>query len=155
MNLFLLVPVAVLFFSACKNQPAFEKEKQTILSMLQMERKAHFERNVDLFVSEFADSMISVNKGKVSKLSVEQNKKRIEPYFSSVKFIKWDNMAEPVIKFSDDGSMAYAIIQKEVILTYPDSTGKAFFDTSYYAWSSIYRKQKGEWKIECNISTNK
>jgi len=120
-----------------------------------MERKAHFDRNVDLFVSEFADSMLSVSKGKVTKLSVEQNKKRIEPYFGSVKFIKWDDMAEPVIKFSDDCSLAYAIVQKEVILTYPDSTDKAFFDTTHYAWSSIYHKQNGEWKVECNITTNK
>jgi hypothetical protein len=155
MNLFLLAPVAALFFSACKNQPAFEKEKQAILSMLETERKAHFDRKVDLFVSEFADSMISVNKGNVTKLSVGQNKKRIEPYFSSVTFIKWDDVAEPVIKFSDDGSLAYAIVQKEVIVTYPDSAGKPFYDTAHYAWSSIYRKQKGEWKIECNISTNK
>ena len=149
--LFLLLPILL----ACNTKPDIEKERQTILSMLQTERKAHFERNVDLFVSEFADSMVSVNKGKVSKLSIGQNKKRIEPYFNTVKFIKWDDMAEPEINFSDDGSLAYAIVQKEVIVSYPDSTGKAFIDTTYYAWSSIYRKQKDNWKIECNISTNK
>lgn len=149
--LFLVLPVLI----ACSSKPDIEKERQTILSMLQTERKAHFEKNVDLFVSEFVDSMISINKGKVSKLSIEQNKKRIEPYFGSVKFIKWDDVAEPVIKFSDDGSLAYAIVQKEVIVSYPDSTGKPFVDTTYYAWSSIYRKQKDSWKIECNISTNK
>lgn len=158
MNRFLIISVVALclsFFSACKNQPDLKKEKKLITAMLEMERKAHFDRNVDLFVSEFADSMISVNKGKVVKLSVEQNKNRIQPYFSSVTFIKWDDVAEPIIRFSDDCTLAYAIIQKEVILTYPDSTGKVLFDTAHYAWSSIYRKQKGEWKVECNISTNK
>ena len=70
-------------------------------------------------------------------------------------FIKWDDVAEPVIQFSDDGTLAYAIIQKLVILSYPDSSGKKFIDTTNYAWASIYRKQKGEWKVECNISTNK
>jgi hypothetical protein len=147
---------SVLFFVSCSSKKInLGDEEQTLRKLLQQERKAHFEKNVDLFVSEFADSMITVNKGKVTKHSIEQNKKRIEPYFTSVKFIKWDDVAEPVIKFSDDGSMAYAIVQKEVILTYPDSTGKAFFDTTHYAWTSIYHKQKGEWKIECNISTNK
>ena len=149
-----LIIILVLFVS-CITKPGLEKEKQTILSMLQTERKAHFDRNVELFVSEFADSMISVNKGIVSIPTKEQHKERIGKYFGAVQFIKWDDTAEPIIRFSGDGSLAYAIIQKDVILTYPDSTGKAYYDTTHYAWSSIYRKYHGEWKIECNISTNK
>lgn len=148
-----LILLSVIAFS-CNNKIDLAVEEKAIRNLLQQERKAHFEKNVDLFVSEFADSMVSVNKGKVTKLSVEQNKKRIEPYFSSVEFIKWDDVAEPVIQFSDDGTLAYAIIQKQVILSYPDSSGKKFIDTTNYAWASIYRKQKGVWKVECNISTD-
>lgn len=152
-----LVPAffALLLLVSCSLKKVnLSKEEKAIRNLLQQERKAHFEKNVDLFVSEFADSMVSVNKGKVTKLSVEQNKKRIEPYFSSVEFIKWDDVEEPIIQFSDDGTLAYAIIQKQVILSYPDSSGKKFIDTTNYAWASIYRKQKGEWKVECNISTD-
>jgi hypothetical protein len=140
---------------ACNARTDIEKQRQVILAMLQTERKAHFDRNVDLFVSEFAEGMISVNKGIVSTLTKEKHKERIGKYFNSVKFIKWDDVAEPVIRFSADGSLAYAIVQKQVILNYPDSAGKAFYDTTFYAWTSIYRKQKGEWKVECNTSTNK
>lgn len=149
--LFLLLPV----FIACNSKPDIGKEKKTILLMLQTERKAHFERNVDLFMSEFADGMIQVNKGKVTTTTKELNKERIGKYFGSVQFIKWDDTAKPIIRFSDDGSLAYAIVQKDVIVTYPDTTGKAFNDTTHYAWSSIYRKRNGEWKVECNISTDK
>lgn len=144
-----------IFFSCKHAGKKNNAEEKAIKALLQLERKAHFERNVDLFVSEFSDSMIGVNKGKVSVLSLEQNKQRIRPYFESVRFIKWDDVAEPVIRFSDDGTMAYAVIQKQVIVSYPDSTGKSFIDTTDYAWVSIYRKQKGEWKVEANISTNK
>ena len=150
---YIILFLPVLF--GCNSKTDHEKERQTILSMLQTERKAHFDRNVDLFISEFADSMISVNKGVVSSPTKAQHKERIGKYFGSVQFIKWDDSTEPIIRFSDDGSLAYAIVQKDVILTYPDSTGKAFYDTTYYAWSSIYRKYKDEWKVECNISTNK
>lgn len=145
----------LLLLVACNSKVNIEKEKKAILAMLQKERKAHFDRNVELFTSEFADGMISVNKGKVSIDSKEEHKKRISNYFGSVQFIKWDDTAEPIIRFSNDGSLAYAILQKDVIVTYPDSTGKAFNDTTHYAWSSIYRKQNSKWKIECNISTNK
>jgi hypothetical protein len=51
--------------------------------------------------------------------------------------------------------MAYAIVQKQVILSYPDSLGATITDTADYAWISIYRKYNGRWKIETNASTNK
>ena len=145
----------LLFLVACNSKPDIEKEKKTILTMLRTERKAHFDRDVDLFMSEFAEGMIQVNKGVVTTATKELNKNRISNYFGSVQFIKWDDTADPVIRFSADGSLAYAIVQKEVIVTYPDSTGNSFYDTTHYAWSSIYRKHNGEWKVECNISTNK
>jgi hypothetical protein len=146
---------ATLFALSCHQKPDLATEEKAIRSILATERKAHFDRNVDLFISEFADSMLSVNKGKVTIATPGENRKRIEPYFNSVTFIKWDDVAEPIIRLSDDGSLAYAVVQKEVILTYPDSLGKAFYDTTHYAWTSIYRKQKGEWKVEANISTTK
>lgn len=145
----------LLLMVACNSKADLEKEKKSILAMLQTERKAHFDRNVDLFIGEFSDSMLSVNKGVVMTATPAERRKRIQGYFNSVQFIKWDDTAEPIIRFSDDRSLAYAIVQKDVIVTYPDSTGKAFNDTAHYAWTSIYRKQKGEWKVECNISTNK
>jgi hypothetical protein len=145
----------LILLMACSSKVDIEKEKKIIISMLQTERKAHFDRNTDLFVSEFADGMISVNKGKVSVDSKAEHQNRMGNYFGSVEFIKWDDTAEPIIRFSDDGSLAYAIVQKDVILTYPDSAGKAFYDTTHYAWTSIYRKLNGEWKVEANTSTNK
>lgn len=150
-----LISLLLLSVISCNSRIDLEKERKAILEMLQTERKAHFDRNVDLFIAEFADSMISVNKGVVSAPTKDEHKRRIGNYFGSVQFIKWDDTAAPIIRFSDDGSLAYAIIQKNVILTYPDSTGRVFYDTAHYAWSSIYRKYEGEWKVECNISTNK
>jgi hypothetical protein len=140
---------------SCKSKVDITEEDKAIRKLLKQERDAHFSNDVNRFVAEFADSMISVNKGKVKIFTPEENKKRIEPYFKSVQFIKWDDVEEPVIKFSDDGSLAYAVVQKQVILTYPDSLGKPFIDTSDYGWVSIYRKNKTGWKVETNISTNK
>ena len=145
----------LLSICACSSSADLEREKNIISGMLKTERKAHFDRDVDLFMSEFADSMISVNKGVVTAPTKEEHKKRIGNYFGSVHFLKWDDTAEPIIRFSDDGSLAYAILQKDVILSYPDSTGRSFYDTTHYAWTSIYRKYDGQWKIECNISTNR
>ena len=141
--------------AACKQVPDLGQEEKAILALLDQERKAHFERDAELFIGEFAPDMISVNKGSVLTASPGERKNRIQGYFDSVDFIKWDNTAEPQIRFSKDGSLAYAIVQKEVIVKSTDTTKLPGLDTTYYAWLSVYRKQAGAWKVECNVSTNK
>ncbi|MBL7740349.1 MAG: nuclear transport factor 2 family protein [Chitinophagaceae bacterium] len=146
--------IMITLISSCSSKPDLVKEAAAIRNLLEQEQKAHFARDADLFVAEFADSMISVNRGVVKVPGLQENKERISKYFSSVQFIKWDDLADPIIRFSDDASLAYAVIQKEVILTYPDTSGKPFYDTTRFAWTSVYRKHGGEWKVECNTSTN-
>lgn len=155
MKNFVLIILTFECFISCTQKPDLVKEETAIRNLLQQERKAHFDRNTDLFIQEFAESMIQVNRGVVTAPTKDQHRERIGKYFGSVQFIKWDDVAEPIIRFSDDASLAYAIIQKQVILTYPDSFGNSFTDTADYAWVSVYRKYKGAWKVEANISTNK
>jgi hypothetical protein len=140
---------------SCNSKPDLAKEERAIRDLLQQERKAHFNRDVALFISGFADSMIGVNKGSVTVPTRDEYRKRFGDYFNRVKFIKWDDVKAPLIRFSDDASLAYAIIQKQVILSYPDSLGKTIIDTTDYAWLSVYRKRNGSWKGEVNVSTNK
>lgn len=148
----ILLP-AILTISACTSKADHSEARKEIIALLQQERKAHFDKDVDLFMSEFADGMISVNKGKVTSATVAENKERIGKYFGRVEFVKWDDMAEPLIRFSDDASLAYAIIQKKVVLRYTDSP-QPVFDSVDYAWISVYRKHQNKWKVECNVSTN-
>ena len=150
-----IILLAVLFLSACSAGFDTKKRRSEILALLEQERKAHFDRNVSLFISEFADSMISVNRGVVQTATPEQRRPRIEGYFGSVEFVKWDDVAPPEIRFSNDGSLAYAIIQKQVILLKTDSLHNKTPDTTDYAWVSIYRRTGNGWKVECNASTNK
>src|SRR5215204_803340 len=153
MNLFIFL-FAFLALS-CNEKVDLQKERSAILDLLAKERNAHFEKNVTLFMSEFSDGMISVNRGVVMAASRDATYKRIDKYFRSVDFVKWDDLVPPQINFSKDGSLAYAIVQKQVILSLKDSLPKVVLDTKNFAWVSIYRKKGNEWKIECNISTNK
>ena len=151
----LIIYSPLIFCVACKEKIDFSKEEMMIREMLATERKAHFERNADLFINEFADSMISVNRGIVNIPERSEQWERIGNYFSKMEFIKWDDTAEPVIEMSPDGKMAFAVIQKKVVVTFPDSTGNKVIDSTDYAWVSIYRKINSEWKVVCNVSTNK
>jgi hypothetical protein len=137
---------------AC-NAVNHEHEEMAIRELLKQEQRAHLEKDTELFVSEFAPDMIGINKGKASVLTTEEHLERFGQYFSNVDFIAWEDTAEPLIRFSDDATLAYAILQKQVILTQKDDvTSKP--DTTNFAWISVLRKMDGQWKIECNVSTN-
>ena len=155
MKYFFIPMIFCLMLGSCSNADNSGKDIEAIKNLLNQERKAHFQKDADLFISEFAPDVIQINKGIVLQSSIEENRKRFRTYFNDVNFIKWDDVAEPIIKFSEDHSLAYAIVQKLVVLQRKDSTGNILNDTTNFAWTSIYRKQQNEWKLECNISTNK
>ena len=142
-----------LLIMACATSVDRVAEIEKIRTMLKDERKAHFDKNVEAFLSNFADSTIQLNHGDIIIASKAEAKKRFTPYFESVTFQKWDDVREPIIELSEDGSMAYAALEKTVVLTYPDTLGKPLYDSANYAWVSIYRKIDNQWKLVCNAST--
>lgn len=106
-------------------------------------------------VDGFASDMISVNRGKISGMDPEKDRQRFQQYFDAVSFKKWDDINAPVIRFSEDHSLAYMIIDKIVVLDTRDTLANKVEETTHFAWVSIFRKQKdGEWKLECVASTN-
>ena len=129
-------------------------ERQAILELRQSHRDAHFNKNAETFVGTFSDRFVSVNGGQISTPSREENIERFQSYFDAVEFIKWDDVGEPEIRFSDDGTLAYVITEKQVDLTYPGSEGQRYLDQTRYAWVAIYRKTQAGWQVECISSTN-
>ena len=154
-KIYLLLVICYLSISSCSKTIDLVHEKKIIGELLEQERKAHFANDVDLFIAEFADTTISIRKGSVNTQTSAESRKRVESYFNSVEFIHWDDVAPPLIDISEDGSIAYAIVQKNVVLTYKDTLGVPLMDTTNYAWVTIYKKLDGEWKMVCNASTEK
>lgn len=149
-----LLPMLILF-SSCNQKPDLEAEKKKLLALHHNQQNAHLNKNAKQFVDQFADSMISVNRGKISITTKDSAIKRINTYFSNVEFKKWEDVNPPVIEFSADASMAYMAVDKLVILTYRDEENKNKEETTHYAWVSIFKKEaNGIWKIVCNVSTN-
>lgn len=154
-----LYGLCVIFFLgySCESQPAFDEaaERQKILILHHAQRDYHFNDKAEEFAGQMNADFISINHGIVSRPTLAENTERFGAYFKSVSFSKWDDVAEPIIRFSDDGSLAYTIVQKEVVLTYPSEQGDTIESKTEFAWLAIYRKNNGEWKIESVASTNK
>lgn len=152
--------ILITMFSACSSQPNqptvdLEKERSIIMELHDAQRAYHFNKDSIAFVNQLSDHFTSVNKGEITQPSREEMIKRYHGYLSSVEFIKWDDVSKPIIKFSDDGSMAYTLVDKMVSLTYETLEGETIPDSTHFAWSTIYKKYDGEWKIDCVTSTEK
>jgi Domain of unknown function (DUF4440) len=154
MKIFLLVFSISLSWS-CKqpNRLSLDEEKEKILELHHAQRAYHFSKDSVAFANQLSDNFISVSKGNIRRPTKAETISRYHGYFSSVEFRKWDDLAEPIIQFSEDGTLAYTIVDKIVALTYPDENGNPIAEETHFAWTTIYRKYDDEWKIDCVTST--
>lgn len=117
-------------------------------------REDHFNRDAAAMASGFADDFTNVAHGKISKPTREDSFQRFKNYFGRSTFLEWDDITPPVIKVSDDTTMAYVIVHKKVRLLSKGDDGKTTEQTEVFAWVALYRKIAGAWKLTTVASTN-
>lgn len=139
---------------SCGNEFDEATARQQILELEREQRRVHFEADAASFVQMMTEPHLSVNRGAVSTSTREDNQERFQGYFSSVNFVEWDDLAEPIIRFSADGSLAYCVVQRRVTVQYPSNEG-LYHGSTDYAWTAIYRQTGEGWEVESVISTNK
>ena len=119
------------------------------------QRGYHFSGSAQALVDQMADDFIQINRGIIDSLDREGAVAGFQKYFERVNFIKWDDLRPPVIRFSDDRTLAYMIVDKIVVLTTPGANGEQIEETTHYAWLAVFRKDpKNGWKLESLASTN-
>jgi len=153
----LVIGLIAIIFSACNTSSYNPTEDLKVLQRFHSEsREAHLNKDIELFLSSFADTVLNVNRGKVTKSTIEANRTRFQNYFDNVEFVKWDDTAPPEYKISADGTMAWVTVQKEVIVKWKqEDSSLSPNDTTLFAWVAIYEKKNGKWLMTANISTNK
>jgi hypothetical protein len=152
----IILATSLFLLSIRCTHPDEAADRAKLMKLHEQSREFHFTKNAQAMVGGFADNFISVNRGKIdSVLSREEEKSRFQRYFNAVEFKKWDDLHPPIIRFSNDHSLAYMIIDKLVVLETKDTLGNLIEETTHFAWISIFRKQSNDdWKLECVASTN-
>ncbi|MBR9922300.1 MAG: nuclear transport factor 2 family protein [Bacteroidetes bacterium] len=160
--MFRLLFFGVFLILSCKpTADSFDREEATteIMALHQEQQQAHLQKDAALLVGQFAEDMISVNRGKVSKADKESSLNRFQSYFDHVDFVKWDDVNQPIIRFSKDGSLAYTVVEKEVVVRFAEGDS-LMEEKTIFAWTSIYRRifksdtTNNGWKLESMSSTN-
>lgn len=153
---FQIIVAITCLLAGCDSSHSFNLAKETsdIMELHRMQRHYHFEKDSIAFAAQLRENHISVNRGIISQPSREDLIAKYHDYFSAVEFKKWDDVQPPIIVFSEDGTMAYTIVDKIVEVAYNDSDGDETTGQTHFAWVAIYTKKNGEWKIDCVASSN-
>lgn len=117
--------------------------------------QAHRDGDVDGWLAVEADSYVVANRGRVSFPTMEERRAAREPYLAGTRFSRYEDVRQPLVTISEDGSMGWLIAEVAVTgrQTLPDGSEEAV--ESVYAWIELYRRIDGEWRLVGNISNSR
>ncbi|WP_375773070.1 nuclear transport factor 2 family protein [Archangium gephyra] len=129
---------------------ASPEDRTALLLINQTQRDAHLQRDAQRMVSTMAEDFLSVQDGRISRPTREQVLGNFQRYFASVRFQAWDDLSEPIVTLSEDGTLAWMVVHKRVELV-EVSTGEA--ETTVFAWMATFEKRQGQWLQTAVVST--
>ena len=132
-----------------------EHAKAEILALHRAAIQAHLDKNVEFFVQNVSGDYVTVSRGELFYPTEEETRTRFSNYLHNTTFTEYRDLQDPIIRISQDGTMAWSIVQVRIRGTrkMPDDT-EADIDT-ISAWIMVYEKADGRWITTANVSTFK
>jgi hypothetical protein len=139
----------------CQSSPDFEALKSEIVALHKTEIDAHWKKDIDFFVRNISEDYMAVSNGEVQRPALEDIRSRFSNYLNNTTFTEYRDVAEPIIGFSKDGSLAWAILQIKVVgkRTLDDGSVRDLDFTC--AWLTLYERQDNTWMRLTDVSTFK
>jgi len=117
--------------------------REDILVLHRQSIEAHLVKDVDFLVKDVSEGFMSVNNGRISYPTVEELRSSFTGYLSNTEFSSYRDLSEPVIGFSDDGSIAWTAVRvKAEGKTKKGDTSRELDFTC--AWITLYRRTEGK-----------
>jgi hypothetical protein len=150
-------PFALLVIAAlgCHRQPDLESLRGEILDLHRSVIQAHLDKDAAFLARPTSPDYLSVANGSVRPMDADELERMLSVYLDSTEFTEYRDVAEPLVGFSRDGSLAWAIVQVRVAgsRSLPDGSSRAF-DTRW-AWITVYQRHGDQWLRLVDVSTNR
>ena len=130
-----------------------EVERRELLQLHKNDRKAHVELDMKLLQERSPTEFIYVTDGKIQRIRKAENEAQFAEYFKGAKYHEWDDLEEPIVRISKDGSMAWMVTRVKVKRTQKDPAGKETETKFVYAGIMTYEKVDDRWMRVANAST--
>jgi hypothetical protein len=151
----LLSILALVIAGGCGAGDDPEQLKQEIRDLHESFIQAHLDKDAAFLAAPTADDYLSVARGEVTPMNAAEVEAMLAPYLAATEFSHYEDVADPIIGVSDDGSLAWSIVQVRVAGTrVGDDEESPAFDTRW-AWLTLYRRDGNGWERIADVSTNR
>src|SRR6266699_3144652 len=117
-----------------------DAERAGLLAMHAAVRQAHFDTDPAGVVAYDAEEWINVRDGTVTVRHRAEDLQMFTEYFAGATYREWDDVEPPVVRVSDDASLAWLILHVHVHRT------QGVEDLRFeYAGVETYEKREGRW----------
>ena len=113
--------------------------------------RAHFERKPELLMEDEAEVNVVANRGEITRPTLPERRARFTAYFKDTAFEEYQDLAEPLVTVSADGTLGWVIVQVHARGTRAGGEKVDFVS----AWVELYQKRDGRWWRVGNISNFK
>ena len=147
--------LVMLAASGCCRTPDLETSRREILELHESVIQAHLDKDAAFLARPTADDHLTVTRGEVFPMTAADVEAMLAPYLAETEFSHYEDVAEPIVGISDDGSIAWSIVQVRVA---GDRTGADGTTTSFdtrWAWMTLYRRDGDGWRSIANVSTHR
>ncbi len=139
----------------CQSQPDFEALSSEILELHRSTIDAHLNKNVDFLVQNLSGDFMSVSNGEIDYPTEEEVRSKFTSYLDNTTFSEYADLREPIIGFSNDGSVAWSVVQVKVAgkSKMEDGTQRDLDFTC--AWITLYEREGSRWIKLAEVSNFK
>jgi hypothetical protein len=117
--------------------------------------QAHRHGNVELLLEDEAADYVVANRGEVTRPTLDDRRRRLGGYLSRTSFREYRDVIEPVVTVSNDGTLAWVIVQVKASGTQTTDAGQKEPIEFVSAWIELYQKKDGRWWRVGNVSNFK
>ncbi|MHA2252970.1 MAG: nuclear transport factor 2 family protein [Candidatus Kariarchaeaceae archaeon] len=133
--------------------PNFEELRTQIKDLHQQFIEAHLNKDVEFIVNSLSDNYISVSNGDIDYPTMKDMRVTFNDYLNNSTFTEYRDVTEPIINFSDDGSLAWVIVQVQIAGNRKKADGSEGRFDSTWAWISLYKRENDKWITLTDVST--
>ncbi len=135
------------------DQVAGDDAMRSLLKMHAEEIRSHFERDAAWIGDTTGETFVSASGGKIQRSGSDDVRRFFERYFDGAEYLEYENLEEPVVRLSDDGSMGWVLSRTKVRRVVRSAEGPDTERNFVYAGIMIYQRHNGAWKRVANAST--
>lgn len=125
--------------------PTSTKDADVLLELHQELINAHLDKDVDKLLAPEPDKVVRVGRGEVVFEAKAERIPRFKDYLENTEFEIYEDLIDPIVRVSEDGTLGWVIAQVRVAGTRTYDAGESKKFDTVWAWIELWEKRDGRW----------